>query len=154
MTKAALAIDPSQQLAERCAELIYQQDATTRELGMKLIRIAPGSAELSMRVLPWMVNGHDTCHGGLIFSLADSTFAFACNSENYKTVAASCSIDYINPGHRNDLLIARASKNHQRGRTGVYDVQVENQQGELIALFRGRSHRLSGAVIPDTQKIN
>lgn len=143
--------DTPQQLAERCAQTLQAQDTAGQALGMELTRIAPGSAELSMAVQPWMLNGHGSCHGGMIFALADSAFAFACNSENQNTVAAGCTIDYINPARPGDRLIAWASRLHQRGRTGVYDVRVENQQGELIALFRGRAHRISGTVIPGTE---
>lgn len=141
--------DP-QQLAEACAEALLADDPLTQELKMTVVKVGPGSAELTMPVQDWMTNGHDTCHGGMIFSLADSAFAFSCNTENYPTVAAGCSIDYISPGHRGDMLTAKATKSHQRGRTGVYDIRVENQKGELIALFRGRSHRIRGVVIPGT----
>lgn len=142
--------DP-QQLAEACAEAMLADDPLTKELQMEIIQVKPGYAELTMPVQDWMANGHDTCHGGMIFSLADSAFAFSCNTENYPTVASGVSIDYVSPGHRGDLLRAKASKSHQRGRTGVYDVRVENQKGELIALFRGRSHRIRGVVIPGTE---
>lgn len=145
-----LMADP-QQVAERCAEEMYRQDPASQQLGMEIVAMAPGLAEVRMAIQPWMLNGHQTCHGGMIFSLADSAFAFACNSENHATVAAGCTIDYIQPGRGSDILIARASKTQQRGRTGIYDVRVENQQGELIALFRGRSHRIAGSVIPGTQ---
>ena len=141
--------DP-QQLAEACTEALLADDPLTKELKMEITTTKPGYAEISMPVQDWMANGHDTCHGGMIFSLADSAFAFSCNSENYPTVAAGCSIDYISPGHRGDMLTAKASKTHQRGRTGVYDVRVENQKGDLIALFRGRSHRIKGVVVPGT----
>jgi len=89
--------DP-QRLAERCAEEMYQQDPASQQLGMEIIAMAPGHAEVTMPIQPWMLNGHQTCHGGMIFSLADSAFAFACNSDNHATVAAGCSIDYIQPG--------------------------------------------------------
>ncbi|PIE25067.1 MAG: phenylacetic acid degradation protein PaaD [Neptuniibacter caesariensis] len=142
--------DP-QQLAEACAEVMLADDPLTKELKMEITKIAPDYAELTMPVQNWMTNGHDTCHGGMIFSLADSAFAFSCNSSNYPTVAAGVTIDYVSPAHCNDLLTAKASKAHQRGRTGVYDVRVENQKGELIALFRGRSHRIRGVLIPGTE---
>ncbi|MEH6470289.1 MAG: hydroxyphenylacetyl-CoA thioesterase PaaI [Halopseudomonas sp.] len=151
MTESTLSLDNAQRLAERCADVLYEQDLTAKQLGMTVREVTPGGAEVSMPVQPWMVNGHDTCHGGMIFTLADTAFAFACNSENYNTVAAGCSIDYINPGHRGDQLTATATKAHQRGRTGIYDVLVENQQGTLIAMFRGRSHRIKGSVIPATK---
>jgi len=143
-----------QQLAQDCATALLADDALTKALKMNIIAIAPGYAELTMSVQAWMTNGHNTCHGGMIFSLADSAFAFACNSENYPTVASGCSIDYLSPGYVNDALIAKANKTHQRGRTGIYDVRVENQTGALIALFRGRAHRIkqtdNRAVIPGT----
>lgn len=142
--------DP-QQLAEACAEALLKDDRLTKELNMEILRVAPGYAELTMPIQQWMTNGHDTCHGGMIFSLADSAFAFSCNTENYPTVAAGVTIDYISPGHKGDLLTAKARKSHQRGRTGIYDVRVENQKGELIAMFRGRSHRIRGVVIPGTE---
>ncbi|HEY5718728.1 MAG TPA: hydroxyphenylacetyl-CoA thioesterase PaaI [Motiliproteus sp.] len=148
---SAVTGDPAQQLAEACAAALYQGDSLSRELGMTLDQIGPGMAELSMVVQPWMLNGHGTCHGGLIFTLADSAFAFACNSQNHKAVAAGCTIDYLNPAHGGDRLTARASQSHQRGRSGIYDVEVSNQQGVAIALFRGRAHRLPGAVIPGTE---
>ncbi len=143
--------DP-QQLAEACRDALLAEDPLTQELKMEIVKVSPGYAELTMPVQDWMANGHDTCHGGMIFSLADSAFAFSCNTENQPTVASGCSIDYVSPGHRGDLLTAKASKTHQRGRTGVYDVRVENQKGELIALFRGRSHRIRGVIIPGTEQ--
>lgn len=143
--------DP-QELAAACCEEMLKGDRLISELNITIDKIAPCFAEVSMRVQDWMTNGHGTCHGGMIFSLADSAFAFACNTENYPTVAASVSIDYISAGARGDQLIAKASKISQRGRTGVYDVRVENQHGELIALFRGRSARLRGVIIPGTEQ--
>ncbi len=137
----------AQRLAERCAEVMFSNDALTRQLGMQLVRVSPGRAEMTMPVAEWMLNGHRTCHGGMIFSLADSAFAFACNNENETTVAAGCSIDYVSPGRLDDLLTARAEKVWHKGRSGVYDVRVENQQGELIALFRGRSAKIRGTVL-------
>jgi acyl-CoA thioesterase len=151
MVKDKYNLDDPQQLAEACAEAMLKDDRLTQELKMEIIKVAPGYAELTMPVQEWMTNGHDTCHGGMIFSLADSAFAFSCNTENYPTVAAGVTIDYISPGFRGDQLTAKATKQHQRGRTGIYDVRVENQKGELIALFRGRSHRIRGVVIPGTE---
>ena len=142
--------DP-QQLAEACRDALLAGDSLTQELKMEIIKVAPGYAELTMPIQDWMTNGHDTCHGGMIFSLADSAFAFSCNTENHPTVAAGVTIDYISPGFKGDLLVAKASKAHQRGRTGIYDVRVENHKGELIAMFRGRSHRIRGVVIPGTE---
>jgi acyl-CoA thioesterase len=94
-----------------------------------------------------MLNGHATCHGGFIFTLADSAFAFACNSHNHVTVGAGCSIDYLSPGREGDVLTASATEQTLAGKSGIYDVNVRNQDGRTIALFRGKSHRVSGEVI-------
>ncbi|MEO6928906.1 MAG: hydroxyphenylacetyl-CoA thioesterase PaaI [Casimicrobiaceae bacterium] len=134
-------------LAARVADAMYARDAATRALGMRIERVEPGSAQLTMRVRADMLNGHATCHGGLIFSLADSAFAFACNSRNLNTVAAGCTIEFVAPAREGDLLTARAAERALSGRTGVYDIDVTNQRGETIALFRGKSHRISGSVI-------
>ncbi|OMH38339.1 hydroxyphenylacetyl-CoA thioesterase PaaI [Motiliproteus sp. MSK22-1] len=139
----------AKKLAERCADELYKNDSATRKLGMEIVRIEPGYAELTLPITEWMVNGHQTCHGGMIFTLADSAFAFACNSENQKTVASGCNIDYLSPGRIGDLLTAKAEKQYHRGRTGVYDVRVENQHGDLVALFRGKAYRLSGNILDD-----
>jgi acyl-CoA thioesterase len=93
-----------------------------------------------------MLNGHQTCHGGFIFMLADSAFAFACNSHNFNTVGAGCTIDYLAPGREGDLLVAEAVEQALAGKTGVYDVTVKNEEGRTIALLRGKSHRVSGLV--------
>jgi acyl-CoA thioesterase len=102
---------------------------------------------MSMTVRADMLNGHKTCHGGFIFALADSTFAFACNSRNLATVASGCSIDYLAPGFEGDVLTATAAEYSLAGRTGVYDVHVTNQHGKPIAIFRGRSYRINGQVV-------
>jgi acyl-CoA thioesterase len=114
---------------------------------MKLDEIRPGYARMSMPVRGDMLNGHATCHGGYIFMLADSAFAFACNSHNCVTVGAGCSIDYLAPGREGDLLVAEAVEQALTGKTGVYDIVVTNQEGRKIALFRGKSHRVSGHVV-------
>ena len=146
-------LDDPQQLAEACKEALLKDDNLTKELKMTFGKVAPGYAELTMPVQDWMTNGHGTCHGGMIFSLADSAFAFSCNTENYATVAAGVTIDYVSPGRKGELLTAKAKKSHQRGRFGIYDVSVENQDGEIIALFRGRSARVRGPVIPGTEDL-
>ena len=138
--------DP-QAMAEQVAAAMLEQDAASRMLGMKIEASAPGYARVSMRVRPDMVNGHQTCHGGLIFSLADSAFAFACNSANINTVGAACTIDYLRPGQIGDRLVAEAEKRFGAGRSGVYDVTVRNQNDEVIVLFRGKSHRIRGEVL-------
>jgi len=138
--------DP-QALAEAVAAAMLERDAASRMLGMQVEAAAPGYARVAMTVRDDMVNGHQTCHGGLIFSLADSAFAFACNSDNVNTVGAACTIDYLRPGHIGDRLVAEAEKRFGAGRSGVYDVTVRNQNDEIIVLFRGKSHRIRGEVI-------
>jgi acyl-CoA thioesterase len=135
-----------QALAELAGKTMYERDPASRALGMKLDAIRPGYAQMSMRVRADMLNGHATCHGGYIFMLADSAFAFACNSHNFNTVGAGCTIDYLAPGREGDLLIAEAVEQALLGKTGVYDVTVKNEEGRTIALFRGKSHRVSGMV--------
>lgn len=142
----ALPDDP-QALAELTARTMYANDAASQALGAHVVSMAPGQASMSMAVRADMLNGHKTCHGGFIFALADSTFAFACNSRNAATVAAGCTIDYLAPAFEGDVLIAHAIEYSLSGRTGVYDVQVTNQDGKRIAIFRGRSYRIKGQVV-------
>ena len=126
-------------------------EAAARSLGMQLEAISPGSATLSMTVRADMVNGHHICHGGMLFSLADTAFAYACNSGNHNTVASACQIDFLAPAHEGDTLIASASEQAASGRAGVYDVSVHRSDGQLLALFRGKSHRIRGEVIAGLQ---
>jgi acyl-CoA thioesterase len=142
----ALPDDP-QELAELAARTMYDNDPASQALGARLVSVAPGEARMSMTVRADMLNGHKTCHGGFIFALADSTFAFACNSRNLATVASGCSIDYLAPGFEGDVLTAHAIEYSLAGRTGVYDVHVTNQDGKRIAIFRGRSYRIKGQVV-------
>ncbi|ASK35360.1 phenylacetic acid degradation protein PaaD [Alcanivorax sp. N3-2A] len=137
----------AQQLARRCADAMYERDLATRHLGMRIIEVGPGTAKLAMPVREEMIQGHDSCHGGYIFTLADSAFAFACNTYDLATVAAGCQIEYVAPGKLGDVLTATAEEQARKGRTGVYDVRVENQSGDLVALFRGKSHQVRGGVI-------
>ena len=123
-----------QTLAQRAAEIMQREDQVSRWLGMRLQEVRPGHVRMSMRVTDNMVNGQKICHGGLIFTLADTSFGFACNTHNQRAVAASCSIDFLAPAHE----VARA------GRSAVYDVRVTNQRAELIALFRGKSATVKG----------
>ena len=139
----------AQALAEAVAARMWSRDRASQALGMTIARIAPGEAELTMSVRSDMVNGHAICHGGFVFTLADSTFAFACNSYNRITVAQGCAIEYIAPAREGDVLRAAARERHRAGRTGVYDIEVTNQRGETIALFRGKSYRIDGTVIED-----
>jgi|SRR5437868_8615038 len=141
------AIREAQAVAEEAANAMYEQDRASRSLGMKLVEIRPGYACLKMKVREDMVNGHNLCHGGLIFTLADSAFAFACNSYNIVTVASGGSIDFLLPGSLGDELTAIAQEQSRSRRTGVYDVAVTNQSGARVALFRGRSHQFEGRAV-------
>jgi len=137
----------AQRLAERAAAAMWAQDRASQGLGMRLTEIAPGRARLSMRVRPDMVNGHDICHGGFVFALADSAFAFACNSHNEATVAAAGAIDFLAPARAGDELTAQARELWRSGKNGLYEITVTNQRGECLALLRGRSHRVSGRLV-------
>ena len=136
-------------LARRTAAAMYDSDRASQMLGMRIEAVRVGYARLSMLVRRDMTNGHETCHGGLIFTLADSAFAFACNSRNERTVASGGQVDFVRPAYAGDTLVAEAVHRSQSGRTGVYDINVTNQDGALVALMRGRSHRIRGQVIPD-----
>jgi acyl-CoA thioesterase len=136
----------AQALAELAGKTMYERDPASQALGMLLDAIRPGYARMRMRVRKDMLNGHGTCHGGYIFMLADSAFAFACNSHNLNTVGAGCTIDYLAPGRPGDVLVAEASEQALAGKTGVYDVVVSDQDGRKLALFRGKSHRVAGHV--------
>lgn len=136
----------AQTLAELAGKTMYERDPASQALGMKLDEIRPGYARMTMAVREDMLNGHRTCHGGYIFMLADSAFAFACNSHNQIAVGAGCTIDYIAPGREGDVLCAEATEQALTGKTGVYDIRVSNQDGRLVALFRGKSHRVGGMV--------
>ena len=154
MNDRSSAFEPSNNVAAgelpaRVAQAMLERDAATRNLGIKLENVGRGSARLSMDIRREMLNGHDICHGGYIFTLADSTFAFACNSYNHNTVASGCSIEFVAPVHFGDALTATAEERSLSGRTGTYDVTVTNQHGRTVALFRGKSYRVKGQVIPD-----
>jgi acyl-CoA thioesterase len=138
--------DP-QALARLAGKTMYERDQASQALGMTLDDIRPGYARMRMRVREDMLNGHGTCHGGYIFMLADSAFAFACNSHNFNTVGAGCTIDYLAPGRAGDVLVADAVEQALTGKTGVYDVVVTDQDGRKVALFRGKSHRVAGHVV-------
>ncbi|MFJ1470984.1 hydroxyphenylacetyl-CoA thioesterase PaaI [Massilia orientalis] len=137
----------AQALAELAGKTMYERDPASQALGMTLDAIRPGFARMRMRVREDMLNGHGTCHGGYIFMLADSAFAFACNSHNFNTVGAGCTIDYLAPGRAGDVLVAEAVEQALAGKTGVYDVVVTDQDGRKVALFRGKSHRVAGHVV-------
>jgi acyl-CoA thioesterase len=135
--------------AERAAAALFERDRASQALGMQLAAVRPGWARVVMRVRADMVNGHGVCHGGIVFALADSAFAFACNSHNESTVAAAASIDFLSGARAGDELTAEASELWRSRRNGIYEIGVCNQRGERIALFRGRSHRIDGQVVSE-----
>ena len=139
-----------QALARRVGEAMFAADRASREtMGMELLACEPGRAVMRMTVRALHLNGHQICHGGFIFTLADSTFAFACNSRNHNTVAAGCSIEFLRPAHEGDVLTCEGVEQVQSGRHGVYDMRVSDQHGQVVALFRGKSAQIKGHVLPD-----
>ncbi len=138
-----------QRLAERAAHGLFERDRASQGLGMRLVAVRPGSARVVMSVRADMLNGHQVCHGGIVFALADSAFAFACNSHNDSTVAAAASIDFLAAAHEGDELTAEAVELWRTRRNGIYEISVVNQRGERIALFRGRSYRIDGQVVQE-----
>ena len=129
-------------IAKKCAALMMVRDAASRSIGARVKAIGPGTATLSMKVLPHMLNGHGICHGGFIFTLADSAFAFACNTYNQITVAQQNQITYLSPGQAGEHLTAIAVEVSRAGRSGVYDVTVTGNKGRAVATFRGLSRSL------------
>jgi acyl-CoA thioesterase len=134
----------AQQIAEATRDAMWKNDRASQALGMKVTAIGPGSATLTMTVREDMLNGHDLCHGGLIATLADSAFAFACNAYNEVTVASGFDIHLIAGARGGDVLTAEAKEVSKAGRTGVYDITVSNQDGDTVAAFRGRSYTMKG----------
>ncbi|HYG04812.1 MAG TPA: hydroxyphenylacetyl-CoA thioesterase PaaI [Stenotrophomonas sp.] len=141
----------AEQLAAEVAAVMLAADQATRALGMQLESVQPGSASVRMQVRADMLNGHGTCHGGFIFALADSAFAFACNSDNQRTVAAGCQIDFLRPAGAGEWLRAVASARRIGARQGVFDVEIRDAQERLVALFRGRSSRIGGTLVQPRQ---
>ena len=139
----------AQELAQRTADFLFAHDQMARSLGMRIVHVASGRASLSMQVRSDMFNGHGSCHGGVLFSIADTAFAFACNTYNALTVAAGATIDFLLPVKQGDELTAVATELWRSRRSGGYDVVVINQRQERVALFRGRSHQLDAKVIDD-----
>jgi acyl-CoA thioesterase len=138
------ALQDPQATAERVRDVMWANDRASRLLGMQVLAVGPGTATVSMMVRDDMLNGHDICHGGLITTLADSAFAFACNAYNELTVASGFTVDLVAPGRLGDVLTARCTEVNKAGRTGVYDIEVRNQRGERVVMFRGRSYTLKG----------
>jgi acyl-CoA thioesterase len=139
-----------EQLAAAVGEAMYAVDPAVRDfMQIELLACEPGRAVMRMKVRAPMLNCHKICHGGLIFTLADSTFAYACNSRNKATVAAGCSIEFLKPGQLGDVLTCEGVEQVLQGRHGVYDMKVTNQRGEVVAVFRGKSAQIPGTVIPE-----
>src|SRR6266542_2127754 len=147
----ALSPAEAQALARRVADAMYERDVASQGLGIRVERVAPGHAEVTMTVRADMLNGHAICHGGFIFTLADSAFAYACNSYNLTTVASGGAIDFVASARDGDVLAAMARERSVSGRTGVYDIEVTNQRGETVAYFRGKSYRIKGHVLDEPQ---
>lgn len=139
----------AQQVAEAVRDAMWRNDRASKALGMQVLAIGPGTATMSMTVREDMLNGHDICHGGLISTLADSTFAFACNAYNEVTVASGFDVNLVTAARLGDVLTAEAREVNKAGRTGVYDIEVRNQRGERVAVFRGRSYTLKGKQVVD-----
>ena len=136
-----------QQIAEATRDAMWANDRASKLLGMAVLAIGPGKATLTMTVREDMLNGHDICHGGFIATLADSAFAFACNACNEMTVASGFDINLLAAAKQGDVLTARAAEVSRAGRTGVYDVNVSNQRGEAVVVFRGRSYAMKGKAL-------
>ena len=148
-TAPALGADDQAELARRVGAAMYAADAASKDtMGMQLVQCEPGRATMTMPVRALHLNGHQICHGGFIFTLADSTFAFACNSRNHNTVANGCSIEFLRPAKEGDVLTAVGQEQSLSGRHGIYDIRVSDQNGQTIALFRGKSTQIAGHVVP------
>ena len=143
MTKTA------QHSAESAARALFATDHASQGLGMSILAVAPGVATVTMTIRPDMTNGHGICHGGFIFALADSAFAFACNSHNQRHVAQNCQITYLAPGRLGARLTATAAERHRADRSGITDVTVTDQGGTIIAEFRGHSRSIPGVLVPE-----
>src|SRR5689334_11831956 len=140
--------DPqSQALAERVVRTLYERDRTSQSLGIEVIEVRPGFIRATMLVREDMVNGHNICHGGYMFTLADSAFAFCCNSFNVVTVAGNATIDFVAPAYIGDRLYATAKELWRARRTGLYEIEITNQDGAPVAFFRGRSHQLKDTIV-------
>lgn len=133
-----------EEIAQACGRVMYADDNAARAQGIEVLEVKPGYARVRMRVRKEHTNSHGTCHGGFIFLLADTAFAYSCNSRNRYSVAASAAIEFLAPASEGDVLTAEGLEQHEARRGGVYDIRVCDAQGKLIALFRGRSAALQG----------
>ena len=139
--------------AGKVGQTLFANDVASKDtMGMELVAVQPGRAVMRMLVQPLHLNGHQICHGGFIFTLADSTFAFACNSHNRNTVAAACSIEFLKSAHGGDVLTCEGAEQVRQGRHGIYDMRVTNQNGEVVAMFRGKSAQIPGTVFPEEEQ--
>lgn len=145
-TGTASSLD-AQMLARACADKMWADDRASQALGMKIMHIAPGEAMLSMPIRRDMTNGHGICHGGFMFTLADSTFAFACNTYNQRTVAQQCAVTFIRAVKEGDTLTAHAVERSRTGRSGIYDVTVRDSRNVVVAEFRGHSRTIAGELL-------
>jgi acyl-CoA thioesterase len=136
-----------QQVAEASRDAMWKDDRASRSLGIAVLAVGPGTATLAMTVREDMLNGHHICHGGLVTTLADSAFAFACNAYNEVTVASGFDVNLLAAARLGDVLTATAREVNKAGRTGVYDIAVNNQRGEAVAAFRGRSYTMKGRAL-------
>jgi len=134
-------------LARACADAMWAEDRASRGLGMALVEVAQGRAVVAMQITEAMVNGHGLCHGGFIFTLADSAFAFACNTYDQRTVAQHCAVTFIRSGKLGERLVATAVERSRSGRSGIYDVTVAREDGSVIAEFRGNSRTIDGTLL-------
>ena len=138
--------DP-QAIARACADVLWANDHASQKLGIEIKSISPGTADLTMTVADDMTNGHGTCHGGFLFTLADSAFAFSCNTYDQCCVAQHCTISYLAPAFAGDKLHAAAHEVSRQGRNGIYDIRISNQKHETIAEFRGYSRTIPGTLL-------
>src|SRR3954447_20663355 len=139
-----------QSIAEASARAMYEQDRASQALGMRILEVRPGYARLAMKIRERMVNGHGICHGGLIFTLADSAFAFACNTYDRRTVAQHCAVTFIVPARLGDVLRAHSVEVSRSGRSGIYDTTVTGEGGAVVAAFRGHSRTIKGSLLEET----
>ncbi len=143
---STLPTDPLE-LARLAGSNMYARDRASQELGIQLLECAPGYARMSMVVLDWMLQGHDVCHGGLMFALADTAMAFASNSHNQSHLALNANIDFLRPAQLGETLIAEAREGNRTRRTGMYEVSIVNDKGQAVCHFRGRTFGVGGEVI-------
>jgi acyl-CoA thioesterase len=139
-------------VAEACAKAMWQDDRASQGLGMRIQRVGPGEAVLSMTVRKDMTNGHGICHGGFIFTLADSAFAFACNTYDQRTVAQHCAVTFLQSAHEGDVLTAHALERTRAERSGIYDVTVRRSDDTIIAEFRGHSRTIAGQLLASSSE--